>query len=112
MPKVRKIELSFLSYSTFLPNSIRNFFKGYSSYRADRKSISKTKQREITPKVRKPEFSVLYKTPKVRKPELSFLYATGCLVLLYISTQYHQNIPKVFELQKGHETYFKQNEGR
>ena len=29
-----------------------------------------------------------------RMVELSFLYATCRLVLLYISTQYHQNIPK------------------
>ena len=33
-------------------------------------------------------------TPKVRKPELSILYATCHLVLIYISTNYHQNIPK------------------
>ena len=32
--------------------------------------------------------------PKVRKAELSFLYATCRLVLFYISTRYHQNIPK------------------
>ena len=47
-----------------------------SNYKADIKSISKTKQREIT--------------PKVRKPELSFLHATSCLVLFYISIQYHK----------------------
>ena len=34
------------------------------------------------------------RTPKVRKPELSFLYATCHLVLFYISTKYHKNIPK------------------
>ena len=33
-------------------------------------------------------------TPKVRKPELSVLYAIHHLVLIYISTKYHQNIPK------------------
>ena len=33
-------------------------------------------------------------TPKVRKAELSFLYATRRLVLFYISTKYHENIPK------------------
>ena len=55
------------------------YSKGYSSYRADEKSIS-NKQREIT--------------PKVRKAELSFLYATRLLVLFYISTKYHKNIPK------------------
>ena len=32
--------------------------------------------------------------PKVRKAELSFLYTTCCLVLFYISTKYHLNIPK------------------
>ena len=33
-------------------------------------------------------------TPKVRKPELSILYVTCHLVLIYISTKNHQNIPK------------------
>ena len=55
------------------------YSKGYSSYRAEGKSIS-NKQRE--------------KTPKVRKPELSFLYATSRLVLFYIPNKYHKNIPK------------------
>ena len=32
--------------------------------------------------------------PKVRKAELSFLYATRRLIQVYISTTYHQNIPK------------------
>ena len=32
--------------------------------------------------------------PKVRKVELSCLYVTHCLILFYISTNYHQNIPK------------------
>ena len=55
------------------------YSKGYSSYRADTKSISnKTKGNNS----------------KVRKPELSFLYMTSRLVLFYISTKYHQNIPK------------------
>ena len=35
-------------------------------------------------------------TLKVRKPELSFMYVTHCLVLFYISTKYHQTIPKKF----------------
>ena len=110
------------------------YSKGYSSYRADEKYIS-NKTKEITPKVRKPELSFLYVThhlvlfyistnyhknipkgiqltertqyqwiitvkynkrdimPKVRKEELSFLYKTCCLVLFYISTKYHKNIP-------------------
>ena len=33
-------------------------------------------------------------TSKVRKPELLFLYAICCLILFYISTKYHQYIPK------------------
>ena len=33
-------------------------------------------------------------TAKVRKTELQFLYATCHLVLFYISTKYHQKIPK------------------
>ena len=37
-------------------------------------------------------------TPKIRKAELSSLYATHCLVLFYISTKYHQNIPKGFQV--------------
>ena len=94
-----------------------------------------TQDGEITPKVRKQEFSFLYATcqlilfistkyhqnilkgmhvtertwnqiktqegeitPKVRMPTLSFLYVTRCLVLFYISTKYHKNIPKVFWL--------------
>ena len=33
--------------------------------------------------------------------ELSFLYVTRRLVLFYISTKYHKNIPQVFDLQSG-----------
>ena len=33
-------------------------------------------------------------TSKVRKSELSFLYATRRLVLFYLSTKYHKNVPK------------------
>ena len=33
-------------------------------------------------------------TPKVKKPELPFLYMTCHLFLFCISTKYHQNIPK------------------
>ena len=43
-------------------------------------NLFQTKQREIT--------------PKVSKPDLSFLYATCCLILFYISTRYHQNTAK------------------
>ena len=50
------------------------YSKGYSSYRADEKNKGRS--------------------PKARKLELSFLYATRHLVLFYISTKYHKNIPK------------------
>ena len=115
------------------------YSEGYSSYRADTISIQ-TKQRDITPKAKKPELSFLYVTrclvllyistkyhkifqkgiqltertrnqciitvkykqkeitPKVRKAELSFLYAKHRLFLFYISTKYHQNIPKGIRL--------------
>ena len=55
------------------------YSKGYSSYRVGI-NFFQIKQRVIT--------------PKVRKAELSFLYKTSRLVLFYISTKYHQNIPK------------------
>ena len=41
--------------------------------------------------------------PKVRKTESSFFYMTRHLILFFISIKYHQNIPKVVELQSGHE---------
>ena len=47
-------------------------------------SLFQTKQREIT--------------PKVRKQELSFLYPTRRLVLFYISTKYHKTVPKGLRL--------------
>ena len=56
------------------------YSEGYSSLRANTKSILKTKQREIT--------------QEVRKSELSFLYVTHPLILFCISTKYHINIPK------------------
>ena len=37
-------------------------------------------------------------TPKVRKPELSILYVTSHLILIYNFTKYHQNIPKGIQL--------------
>ena len=45
-------------------------------------------------------------TPKVRKPELSVLYTTCHLVLFYSSTKYHKNIPKdlFVRTQKGDNT--------
>ena len=59
------------------------YSKGCSSYRADT-NLFQIKQRVIT--------------PKVRRPELSILYATCHLVLIYISTKYHQNIPRSIQV--------------
>ena len=85
MPKVRKAELSFLY-------AIRRLVLFYTSDKYHRnipkgipvteqtRNLFQTKQRGIT--------------PKVRKPELSFLYMTCHLVLFYISTKYPKNIPK------------------
>ena len=77
----------------------------YSSYRADKKSISnktkvyysKSKKARVVILVHDTSITVKYnkgRTPKVRKAEFSFLYAKYRLVLFYISTKYHKNIPK------------------
>ena len=63
------------SCSTFVPSII---MKGIPVTEQTR-NLFQTKQREIT--------------PKVRKPELSFWYVTRRLVQFYISTKYHKNIP-------------------
>ena len=44
-------------------------------------------------------------TPKVRKAGLSFLYAIRRLVLFYISTKYHQNIPKGIQVRADMKFY-------
>ena len=86
-PKVIKAELSF-SYATrhlvlFYISAMyhRNIPKDILVTEQTR-NLFQTKQREIT--------------TKIRKPGLSFLFATRHLVLFYISTKYHQNIPKGF----------------
>ena len=85
MPKVRNAELSFL-YATcrmvlfyISAKYHRNIPKGIQIIERTQ-NLFQIKQRVIT--------------PKVRKPELSILYATRHLILIYISTKYHQNIPK------------------
>ena len=46
-------------------------------------------------------------------PELSFLYATRHLVLFYICTKYHQNIPKGIRVtEQRQEIKFKHKKGR
>ena len=62
---------------TFLLSMVKIFQR---VFELQTQNLFQTKQREIT--------------PKVRKPELLFLYMTYCLFLFYISTNYHQNIPK------------------
>ena len=79
-PKVRKVELSFLYATDRLV-----MFYSFDMYHRNiptgipvtvqTRNIFQTKQREIT--------------PKVRKPELSFLYATCRLVLFYSSAKCH-----------------------
>ena len=70
------------------------YSKGYSSYRADINSTSKTKQRE--------------RTPKVRKPLLSFLHATrSCSTFLPSTIKIFR---RVFTLQSEHKIKFKQGE--
>ena len=79
--KVRKAELSFLYYYLFYSSTRyhQNILKGIPVTEQTR-NLFQTKQREII--------------PRVRKPELSFLYVIRHLVLFYISTKYHKNIPK------------------
>ena len=45
--------------------------------------------------------------PNVRKAELLFLYATRRLILFYISTKYHQNIPKCIRVTERTRNPFK-----
>ena len=84
-PKVRKAEFSFLYATRHLvlfyisAKYHHNIPKGILVTEQTR-NLFQTKQREIT--------------PKVRKKDLSFLYATRHLVLFYISTKYHKNIQK------------------
>ena len=63
------------------------YSEAYSSYRAETKSISNTKQREVT--------------QKERKPELSLLYVMCRLVMFCISTKYHQNTLKGIQLTES-----------
>ena len=84
MPKERKAELSFWYVTRrlvlfYISTKYQNIPKGILATEWTR-NLFQTKQREIT--------------PKVRKPALAFLYATCRHVLFYISTEYHQNIPK------------------
>ena len=93
------------------------YSKGYSCYRVDTKSFS-NKTKGYNSKSKNARVANLvcdmsshsdlhfYQvqrviTPKVRKPELSILYVTRHLVLIYISTKYHQNIPNGIQVTEG-----------
>ena len=84
-PKVRKPVLSFLYATHYLVL----FYISATYHRNIPKSIPVTEQMRNLFQTKQREV-----TPKVRKPELSILYATHQLVLFYISTKYHKNIPK------------------
>ena len=85
MPKVRKAELTFL-YAThplilfYISTKYNQNIQRVLELQSGHEINFKTKQRGIT--------------PKVRKPELSLLYVKHCLILFYIATKYHKNIPK------------------
>ena len=91
MSKVGKAELSFLHGTHHIilfyisTKYHQNIPKGIPVTERTR-NLFQTKQRKIT--------------PKVKKPELSFLYTTCRLVLFYISTKYQQNIPKGIQVTK------------
>ena len=96
MPKLRKAELSFL-------NTTRRIIVFYISTKYHQnipKGIPVTKRTwnffQLKQKVI---------TPKVRQPELSILYVTYHLVLIYISTKYHQNIPKDIQVTEPTKFY-------
>ena len=85
MPKVRKAELSFL----YVTCRLVLFYISAKYHRKITKSIPDTEQ---TRNLFQTKQRVI--TPKVRKPELSFLYATRPLVMFYMSIKYHKNISK------------------
>ena len=85
MPKVRKAELSFL-YATC---RLVLFYISAKYHQNIPKGIQITERTQNLFQIKQ---SVI--TPKVTKAELSFLYVTCRLDLFYVSTKYHQNIPK------------------
>ena len=93
MPKLRKAELSFLCATRHLVM----FYISSKYHRNIPKRIPVTEQTRNLFQTKQWET-----TPKVRKLELSFLYATCHLALFYISTKFHKNIPKDFDLKSGH----------
>ena len=44
--------------------------------------------------------------PKVKKAELSFMYVTHHLVWFYLSSKYHQNIPKGIQVTEQKRNLF------
>ena len=76
------------SCSTFLPSTIKIFQRVFELQSGH--EIFLIKQRVIT--------------PKVRKPELSILYAIH--VLIYISTKYHKKYSKGYSSYKGDKKFY------
>ena len=91
MPKVRKAELSFLTMT-------RRLILFYISTKYHLNTPKGSRVTEGTRNLLQIKQRVI--TPKVRKPELSILYATHHLVLIFISTRYHQNISKGIQVTK------------
>ena len=85
MLKVRKAELSFL----YVTSCLVLFYISAKYHQNIPKGIRVTQRTQNLFQIEQRMI-----TPKVRKPELSILYVTRHLVLIYISTKYHQHIPK------------------
>ena len=101
----RKAELSFLYATSRLvlfhisTEYHQNIPNGIWVPKRTQQNLFQTKQRGIT--------------PKVKKQELSFLYATCCLILFYTSSKYYQNIPKGILVTEPTQNQFKkQNKER
>ena len=89
MPKVRKAELSFL----YVTHRLVLFYISAKYHQNIPKGIRVTERTQNLLQIKQRKI-----TPKVRKAELSILYATRLLVLIYISTKYHQNIQKSIQV--------------
>ena len=72
------------SCSTFVPSIIKIFHRVFVLQSRVKKSKSNTRRRD--------------NSKSEKKPQLSFLYVACRLVLFFITTKYHQNIPKSVRL--------------
>ena len=82
---------------------------GHTNERTDRQTDEQMERRKLyTPRHTSYTGGIIKQqviTPKVRKPELSLLYATRHLILTYISTKYYQNIPKRIQVTEWTRTF-------